>query len=149
MDTINFKEFVIKSAKQYIFENIEEIEEAKKALHKVKAPKAPKTEKVIKVPKIEKTVKVPKAPQTLSVDESSTTNESFSIGQIKMLAEEMKKINKKIDLRNPLINPELFDIISENKTIETVDIKEDDNKNKWKNLYEYKIPTDDNRLTIK
>jgi hypothetical protein len=57
------------------------------------------------------------------------------------LAEEMKKINKKIDLRNPLINPELFEIISEEKTV----VKEEKQTDRWKNLYNYEIPKDESR----
>jgi len=51
----------------------------------------------------------------------------------------MKKINKKIDLRNPLINPEFFDLIKEDAS------KEEPNKNRWQNLYNYEIPKDDLR----
>lgn len=67
-------------------------------------------------------------------------NISIDPKQIKILAEEMKKVNKKIDLRNPLISPELFDIISEDKTV----IKESQ-KDRWQNLYSYNIPEDNNR----
>ena len=51
-----------------------------------------------------------------------------------------EKINKKIDLRNPLISPELFDIISEEKTP-----LNEGQSSRWKNLYSYDIPKDDLR----
>lgn len=75
-----------------------------------------------------------------SKKEKAIVSESVSPEKIKLLAEEMKKINKKIDLRNPLISPELFDIISKEKTIGT-----DEKSNRWKNLYNYEIPQDDSR----
>lgn len=77
-------------------------------------------------------------------------NISIDPKQIKILAEEMKKVNKKMDLRNPLINPELFDIISEEKTVikesqEEKTIIKENQKDRWQNLYSYKIPEDNNR----
>jgi hypothetical protein len=82
--------------------------------------------------------------KSLEETSSKTTVEAIDPKQIKMLAEEMKKINKKIDLRNPLINPELFDIISEENIISKEVVKESQ-KDKWKSLYNYNIPTDDKR----
>jgi len=143
MDKNEFKQFVIKSAKKYIFENEglsenESLDETKKALEVPEPPKLTKPnsikDKVNKLPEAPKEIKVPKAPETLSI------GESLSPEKIKVLAEEMKKVNKKIDLRNPLFNPELFDIISETKTEE-----KDEQKERWQNLYEYKIPEDNNR----
>jgi len=143
MDKKEFKEFVIKSAKKYLSENedlsrAEVLDEKKKTL---KVPELPKFTKpnstkgnVNKLPEAPKLEKEPKVPETLSI------GESFSPEKIKILAEEMKKVNKKMDLRNPLINPELFDIISEEKNI----VKEDQ-KGRWQNLYSYNIPKDDNR----
>lgn len=69
--------------------------------------------------------------------------------QIKLLAEEMKKINKKIDFRNPLINPGGEDILKniiekEEKTDEKTLVQES-TKNRWKQLLDYNIPTDDRR----
>jgi hypothetical protein len=63
--------------------------------------------------------------------------DNITADQIKLLAEEMKKINKKIDLRNPIINPEFFDKIK--KDNDTKKGKEE----RWKNLYEYKVVSDD------
>lgn len=109
MDKKEFREFVIKSAKKYIFEG----EQKQKPEENI---------------------------------QPSCPCGNFKPDQIKTLAEEMKKINKKIDLRNPLISPELFDIISEDKSVseEKTVIKEDQNK-RWQNLYSYNIPEDDNR----
>jgi hypothetical protein len=150
MDSKEFEKFVVDSAKKYIFEN-EELDEKKTIL---KAPEAPKSAEK-KLPKLEKPSfkkagknvnkllpKAPKAPETNSV-----AAESVSPDKIKLLAEEMKKINKKIDLRNPLISPELFDIISEEKTVpkEEKPILKEEKLERWKNLYNYEIPKDDLR----
>ena len=138
MDQKAFREFVIKSAKKYIFES-DELDEKKTILKQPKVENEPKVPKLAKPSFANKNVnkalpKAPKAPETATIDEG------FSPEKIKLLAEEMKKINKKIDLRNPLINPELFDIISEEKTI----INEEKSE-RWKNLYNYEIPQDDLR----
>ena len=63
-----------------------------------------------------------------------------TIEEIKMLAEEMKKINKKIDLRNPLIDPLFFDKVKNSKTLVT-----EEQKAKWGKLYNYEIPKDEER----
>jgi len=144
MDPQQFKEFVIKSAEKYIFEG-ESLEEKGKILKQPKPPKLTKpnfTKKgVNKLPKVVKAPKEPNAPQSASIAEEKSINEEFlSPDKIKFLAEEMKKINKKIDLRNPLINPELFDVISEEKKVVT-----EGQTGRWKNLYNYEIPKDDSR----
>lgn len=66
--------------------------------------------------------------------------ENITANQIKMLAEEMKKINKKIDLRNPVINPDFFNKVKEDGK------GMDCQKNRWKNLCEYKVVDDDNLI---
>lgn len=138
MDPKEFRQFVIKCAEEIIFEGVD-LDEKKKNL------KQPNPSKLTKPSHTKKDVdKLPKAPETVSVsEEKDTIKESeeifFTPDKIKMLAEEMKKINKKIDLRNPLINPELFNIISENNSI----VKED--QKRWKNLYNYEIPKDESR----
>jgi len=144
MDPQQFKEFVIKSAEKYIFEG-EYLEEKEKILKQPKPPKLTKpnfTKKgVNELPKVVKAPKEPKVPQSASIAEEESINEEvLSPDKIKFLAEEMKKINKKIDLRNPLINPELFDIISEEKKVVT-----EEQTDRWKNLYNYEIPKDDSR----
>ena len=84
--------------------------------------------------------------------------------QIKKLAEEMKKINKKIDLKNPLIsetkNSIFSSILNEEKI---VNIKErqldvdsinkkknlshinESEQDKWKRMLKYDVPNDDTR----
>ena len=54
-------------------------------------------------------------------------------------------MNKKIDLRNPLINPDLFDIISEEKKPEETPIVKEETTERWKNLYNYEVPEDEQR----
>lgn len=151
MDPQEFKEFVIKSAQKYIFE-AENLEEKEKILQQPKPPKLTKptfTKKgVNELPKVVKAPKEPKVPQAASIATPSkpketkeeSVQEGVSPDRIKVLAEEMKKINKKIDLRNPLISPELFDIVSEEKKIVNKDQSE-----RWKNLYNYEIPEDESR----
>ena len=82
--------------------------------------------------------------------------------EIKNLAEEIKKINKKIDLRNPLIsesNESLIEtILNENKTIRERHVDVDDinkkkhtsfknegEKDKWNRMLNYNVPDDENR----
>jgi len=85
--------------------------------------------------------------------------------QIRKLAEEVKKINKKIDLRNPLIsenqksivssildNSETentirerhldLDAVNKNKNINHVNESE---KDKWKRMMKYDVPNDETR----
>lgn len=148
MEPSEFRQFVIKCAEEIIFEGMN-LEEKEKILKQPEPPKLTKpsfTKKdVNKLPKIAKAPKTPQAasiatpPKPKEVKEESI-QESVSPEKIKFLAEEMKKINKKIDLRNPLINPELFDIISEEKKV-----VEKDKEERWKNLYNYEIPKDDLR----
>ncbi len=146
MNPQEFREFVLKSAQKFILES-EDLEETKKILAQPKPPKLSKptfTKRgVNEVPKEPKQPKAPDAPESASISapkKTKTTTESCSPDKIKSLVEEMKKINKKIDLRNPLINPEFFDIISE----ETIVVKEDVS-DRWKNLYNYEIPEDESR----
>lgn len=134
MNLNEFKLFVIKTAKEYISENKELDEEAI-----LKQPKAPKAPKLSKPSFTKKGVnEVPKEPKAPKLPTTATISESYSPEKIKVLAEEMKKINKKIDLRNPLINPDFFDILSEG------DDKEIQN-DRWKNIYNYEIPKDNLR----
>jgi len=145
MESKEFRQFIIKCAEEIIFEGVN-LDEKEIILKQPEPPKLTKpsfTKKgVNKLPKEPKMPKIPKAPEAASIaTPKKTTNESEEIvctpDKIKVLAEEMKKINKKIDLRNPLINPELFNIISENVTEES--------QERWKNLYNYEIPKDELR----
>lgn len=144
MDSKEFRQFIIKCAEEIIFEGVN-LNEKEKILKQPEPPKLTKPSFTKKnVNKLPKEPKLPKAPEAASIaEEKDTVKESeeitFTPDKIKMLAEEMKKINKKIDLRNPLINPELFNIISENEIV----VKED--QERWKNLYNYEIPKDESR----
>jgi len=71
--------------------------------------------------------------------EASITSE-----EVRILAEDMKKINKKIDLRNPLISPEFFDKVNKPTLQENVE-KELPQKDRWQDLYNYRIPKDEKR----
>lgn len=144
MDQKEFRQFVIKCAEEIIFEGVN-LDEKETILKQPKLPKLTKPSFTKKnVNKLPKEPKLPKAPETASIaEQENTVKESkevvYTPDKIKLLAEEMKKINKKIDLRNPLINPELFNIISENESVD----KED--QERWKNLYNYEIPKDELR----
>ena len=84
----------------------------------------------------------------VSIIKEQVENKDIAITaeHIKILAEDMKKINKKIDLRNPLINPEFFEKVQQDLIKENVEkkslIKENQNK-RWQNLYN--VPLDENR----
>jgi len=140
MNPFEFKSFVIKEAKKHMLDtNLDEVE---KILSQSEAPKLSKpsftkneVNKVSKPP----ILKASKTPQAAQINESSLLAEEVSVDKIKVLVEEMKKINKKIDLRNPLMNPDLFNIIFET---EITNVK---NSKRWKDLYNYDIPKDDLR----
>lgn len=72
-----------------------------------------------------------------------------SAEQVKLLAEEMKKINKKIDLRNPLISPEFFDKVKQESICESKKEEKplvtEQEKARWQNIYNYSIPKDELR----
>jgi hypothetical protein len=139
MNSSEFKQFVIERAKEIISEGID-IKETKKAIKKPKSPKLKKAYELKKIPKSPKTSKLPKLKKPLSVTEDELVKESVcSPEKIKILAEEMKKINKKIDLRNPLISPDLFSLMSEENHLQ------EETKNRWKNLYDYQVPEDEQR----
>lgn len=149
MNKQEFEEFVLSEAKKYFLDEAtscdDELDEAKKALKKAKVPKVPTfkdpIKKATKKLKSAKTPKLPKVKEPMKVDESIAIDPE----KIKTLAEEMKKINKKIDLRNPLINPEFFEkVIAETTEFEKPLVKEDQKK-RWQNLFDYKIPQDDQR----
>ena len=87
---------------------------------------------------------------------------SINPADIKRLAEEIKKINKKIDLRNPLIsesNESLVDtILNENKPIKDRELDVDNinkkkhisfqnegEKDKWNRMVKYTVPDDGER----
>jgi len=63
--------------------------------------------------------------------------------EIKQLVKEMRKINKRIDLREPLIKKEFFEKIK--KTDKNQDIINEEYKQRWKDLYNYSVPTDEKR----
>jgi len=65
----------------------------------------------------------------------------ISAEQVKILAEDMKKINKKMDLRNPLINPDFFDKVKK----EEKPLVNESQKTRWQNLYNYDVPNDEKR----
>ena len=82
-----------------------------------------------------------------SVPKKETLKESKEIvipGKIKLLAEEMKKINKKIDLRNPLIDAEGKSIVEGVKE-KADELVTEAVKTRWQNLFGYSIPGDEKR----
>jgi hypothetical protein len=91
---------------------------------------------------------------------------SITPGQIKKLAEEMKKINKNIDLKNPLFSKTGESIVSsvlnegekdihtrKERQLDVDDINRKKNlshinegeKDKWKRMMKYDIPDDETR----
>lgn len=77
------------------------------------------------------------------VEETEQISEEITADQIKHLVSEMKKINKKIDLRNPLIDPEgkLLENIIPSPKVEDKEFQ----KNRWNKLFNYNIPNDEKR----
>jgi hypothetical protein len=96
----------------------------------------------------------------------STDSNNITPDQIKKLAEEMKQINKKIDLKNPLISElgkgVLSTVLSENSSKETplkerqlnvdeinknkniIHVNENE-KDKWKRMMNYNVFDDENK----
>ena len=133
MNIEEFKNFVISEAKKIIAEEksfeLSEDHKPKAIKHKAKVPKVKKEpkppeekkEKKDKTVETKKKAKTPKAPKTKKVDEGITPEE------ITFLTEEIKKINKKLDFRNPLMPS----VLSESQT------------KRMKDLYNYKVISDD------
>jgi hypothetical protein len=116
--------------------------EAKKYLKETKAKEAAPAAEIAK----------PKA----KVNESVNKEEEITPAQIAKLAEEIKKFNMSFDFRNPATLSEgvsVDTVISESKEAKIEAPKEKsifvDHKSKWKNLLEYKIPSDDERKNFK
>ena len=96
-----------------------------------------------------------------------TDSNNITPDQIKKLAEEMKKINKKIDLKNPLISElgqgVLSTILNEESSAKDSQIKErqldvdginkkknvihvnESEKDKWKRMMNYNVFNDENK----
>ena len=136
MNKEEFQKYVIAEARKYLFSTEKEI--------------PAKTLKIIKENLIITTI-------------PSKQVEKLNPSQIKNLAEEIKKINKKIDLRNPLIsesNKSLVEtIINDNKTLlreREVDVNDinkkkhipfqnEGEKDTWNRMLGYNVPSDENR----
>lgn len=96
---------------------------------------------------------------TISTEEVEFKPASINPSEVKKLAEEMKKINKVIDLRNPLIVSN--ETISENieKKVEDkrtlnvdsinknkhIGFQNEGEKSKWERMLNYNVPTDEER----
>jgi hypothetical protein len=94
------------------------------------------------------------------------TSKNITASQIKKLVVEMKKINKKIDLRNPMISEDKESIVSsilDNSEVQKTGIRErqldvddinikkninhvnESEKDKWKRMMGYNVPDDESR----
>lgn len=133
MNKEDFKKYVIAEAQKYLFSTENEI-----PVNKIQENSAP-------------------ANTFIPINEGK-----LNPSEIKNLAEEIKKINKKIDLRNPLISESnesfIETILSENKTIRERHVDVDDinkkkhtsfknegEKDKWNRMLNYNVPDDENR----
>ncbi len=101
--------------------------------------------------------------ENVTIEATAVTADKLNPSQIKNLAEEIKKINKKIDLRNPLIsesNESLVEtILNDNKNLlreREVDVNEinkkkhipfqnEGEKDTWNRMLGYNVPTDEDR----
>jgi hypothetical protein len=100
----------------------------------------------------------------VQIDVAPAENLSITPSDVKRLAEEMKKINKTIDLRNPLISESeeslVGTILNENtketgktRILDVDDINKkkhlpfqnEGEKDKWNRMLNYDIPNDENR----
>jgi hypothetical protein len=170
MNKEEFQKYVIAEAKKYLFstenkadDNIQESTEEKVFKFKVKHDKGTVTLSA-KASSQEEAKK--RLMNSEGAPESAFTpvnEEKLSPSEIKNLAEEIKKINKKIDLRNPLISEsdESFveTIINENKfTLREREVDVDDinkkkhigfqnegEKDKWNRMLGYNVPSDEER----
>ena len=85
--------------------------------------------------------------KNIITEEAEQIGEEITADQIKQLVSEMKKINKKIDLRNPFIDPEgkLLENIIPSQKVENKEMLNETQKNRWNRLLNYNIPNDENR----
>lgn len=131
-----FQKYVISEARKYLFsnENVEPLDSKKPIKEGVEETIAP-----------------------------ASGEEKLTPSQIKNLAEEMKKINKKIDLRNPLISESseslVETILNESKpSLRDRELDVDDinkkkhipfqnegEKDKWNRMLNYNVPSDEER----
>jgi hypothetical protein len=121
---------------------------------------------------IEEAKKVIFEGQDNSITEKTSDNtgiKGITPNQVKALAEEMKKINKKIDLKNPLISESVIKVVDETSK-EAEEINESENslrereldvdtinkkkhinfqnegeKDTWKRILGYDVPSDEER----
>lgn len=133
MNKEEFKKYVISEATKYIFSKEEETPS--------------------------ETLNTLKENVTISTEEVKANKPSISPSEIKKLAEEMKQINKKIDLRNPLISESseslVESIIKKNKNApldvdginkkKHINFQNEGEKEKWNRMLNYNIPDDENR----
>jgi hypothetical protein len=172
MNKEEFQKYVIAEAKKYLFSteskdaaNIQENTEEKVFKFKVKHDKGTTTLSAKASSQEEAKKKLMNA-EGAPASAFTPINESegkLNPSSIKNLAEEIKKINKKIDLRNPLIsesNESLIEtILSENKSalrereVDVDDINKkkhigfqnEGEKDKWNRMLGYNIPNDEER----
>jgi len=143
MNKEEFKKFVISEVLKLEEGNrnseseLSEEDKPKAIKKKAKVPKPPKVEKTVeekkskkdKVKETKKKLKPPKVAKTKKVDEGVTPQ------GISQLTEEIKKINKKLDFRNPLISEDSNSIVNS--------ILSESESKRMKTLYDYKTITDE------
>lgn len=172
MNKEEFQKYVIAEAKKYLFStenkdasNIQESTEEKVYKFKVKHDKGTTTlsAKASSQEEAKKRLMNAEGAPASAFTPINEEKEKLNPSAIKNLAEEIKKINKKIDLRNPLISEsnESFveTILNENKTtlrereVDVDDINKkkhipfqnEGEKDKWNRMLNYNVPTDEER----
>jgi len=88
---------------------------------------------------------VSEQPKKIVKEVKKIDDSAISASDVKLLAEEMKKINRRIDLRNPLINQSFFKKAKEIEQSKLKESKEESQKKRWQSLYNYDIPKDNKR----
>ncbi len=172
MDNKEFKKYVIAEAQKYLFSkeneskaNLKENSSAEEQTYVFKL-KHDKGTSTIKTTASSQEAALKKVMAAENAPESAITpvNESaITPSQIKKLVEEIKKINKVIDLRNPLISESdeslVESLINEGKNdirereldVDGINKKKhitfqnEGEKNKWERMLNYNIPNDEER----
>ena len=173
MNKEEFKKYVIAEAKKHLFSsenklprNIQENStpaEEKTFSFKVKHDKGSTIMKAKAASQEEAKKRLMDAEGAPAIAFTPINEEKLNPSEIKNLAEEIKKINKKIDLRNPLISESgdslVESIINENKSTireREVDVDEinkkkhipfqnEGEKDTWNRMLNYNVPTDEDR----
>jgi len=158
MNKEEFKKFVLAEAMKYLNEDVKKAKE--EGLNKdSKLDDVGKEDADVnndgKVDSTDDYLKNRREKISTSIKDKKDLEEEITPSQIAQLAEEIKQLNKSFDFRNPVVVAK--ESVPETVIKEGVEIpvkKEEksifsEQKSQWKNLLDYKVPSDEDRKNYK